>query len=435
MPTARQIIFMLRQKLPGHGIHFLLLKTFAKFRTVMKKIEAVTMTIQGFRFSTVEAAIKKPGRKDLALIVSDVPATAAAVFTTSAVKAAPVLLSAERISGGTAQALLVNSGNANACTGENGMAVARETTGQVAQRLGIDSALVQVCSTGVIGVPMPLDRFTSAIPALVDTLGSSSFADVSAAIMTTDTFAKMESRTVQADGISYTVAGVAKGAGMIMPNMATMLSFIITDAAVEADFLQQVFRRAVDSSFNAITVDGDMSTNDTCLIMANGMAGNSPIAAGSPAATAFSEALSGVLLSLAKQIVKDGEGATKFVEIRVTGAQHDADAKKAAMAIANSSLVKTAFFGQDANWGRIFAAAGYSGALVDQTRLSLSFNDVMMAQNGIFAGGDAEVQGTEVLKLKEFTVTVDLGIGNGASTVYTSDLSHEYVSINADYRT
>jgi len=392
------------------------------------------MNIKGFTFSAVEAAIKKPGRKDLALIVSDVPAVAAAVFTTSAVKAAPVLLSARRIAGGTAQALLVNSGNANACTGDAGMAVARETSRLVAEGLGINADLLQVSSTGVIGVQMPLERFTAAIPALIDGRASGTFDDVARAIMTTDTFPKLESRCCQAGGVSYTVAGVAKGAGMIMPNMATMLSFVITDAAVAPDFLQQTFRTAVNSSFNAITVDGDMSTNDTCLIMANGMAGNQVISAGTDKAQVFETALAEVLLSLAKQIVKDGEGATKFVEIRVTGAMNDADAKRAALAIGNSSLVKTAFFGQDANWGRIFAAVGYSGAEVDQTRLSLSFDDVCMARNGIFAGDDAEALGTAVLRQKEFTVSVDLGIGSGTATIYTSDLTHEYVSINADYR-
>ncbi|MDA8412384.1 MAG: bifunctional glutamate N-acetyltransferase/amino-acid acetyltransferase ArgJ [Desulfobacteraceae bacterium] len=393
------------------------------------------MDIKGFQFSAVEAAIKKPGRKDLALIFSEVPALACAVFTVNAVKAAPVLLSVERIASGSAQALLVNSGNANACTGEMGMVVARETSHLVAEILAIADDAVQVSSTGVIGVQMPVDRINNAVPALVTGLSSGTLDDVAQAIMTTDTFPKMEARSCQAGGISYTVAGIAKGAGMIMPNMATMLSFIICDAAVEPAFLDAAFRKAVDSSFNAITVDGDMSTNDTCLIMANGMAGNAPITAGSPEADGFENLLHDVLLSLAKQIVKDGEGATKFVEVRVTGATNNADAKRAALAIANSSLVKTAFFGQDANWGRIFAAVGYSGAAVDQSRLSLSFNDVCMAREGVFAGGDAEARGTEVLKLKEFTVCVDLGLGNGTATVYTSDLSHEYVSINADYRT
>jgi len=393
------------------------------------------MDIKGFQFSAVEAAIKKPGRKDLALIFSEVPAQACAVFTVNAVKAAPVLLSAERIKSGMAQALLVNSGNANACTGENGMLVAKETSRRVAEGLGIADDAVQVSSTGVIGVQMPSERILAAIPALLDGLSSGTLDDIAQAIMTTDTFPKMEARSGQAGGIGYSIAGIAKGAGMIMPNMATMLSFIISDAAVERAFLETAFRNAVDCSFNAITVDGDMSTNDTCLILANGMAGNPPIMAGSPEAVTFEKVLSDVLLSLAKQIVKDGEGATKFVEIRVTGAENDTDAKRAALSIANSSLVKTAFFGQDANWGRIFAAVGYSGASVDQSRLSLSFDDVCMATSGVFAGGDAEIRGTEVLKKKEFTVTVNLGLGSGAATVYTSDLSHEYITINADYRT
>ncbi len=392
------------------------------------------MNIQGFLFSTVEAAIKKPGRRDLALIYSEVPATAAAVFTTSTVKAAPVLVSCEHIACGTAQALIVNSGNANACTGEPGMIVAKETAHLVAHRLGIDDSAVQVCSTGVIGVPLPLERISSAIPQLVEGLSSGTLDDVAQAIMTTDTFPKMEAVCGTAGGKTYSVAGIAKGAGMIMPNMATMLSFIITDAAVDSDFLQKLFRNAVDCSFNAITVDGDMSTNDTCLIMANGMAQNPLIREGSIEGETFAALVCDVLLSLAKLIVKDGEGATKFVEIRVSGAKDNSDAKRAAMAIANSSLVKTAFFGQDANWGRIFAAVGYSGAEVDQSRLSLRFDDVCMARDGIFAGGDAEALGTEILKQKEFTVSVDLGIGSGTATVYTSDLTHEYVSINADYR-
>ena len=392
------------------------------------------MDIKGFQFSAVEAAIKKPGRKDLALIFSEVPATACAVFTTNAVKAAPVLLSAEHISSGTAQALVVNSGNANACTGQHGMLVARDTAHLVAEKLGISDEAVQVCSTGVIGVQMPMERLRIAIPGLIEGLSSGTLDDVAEAIMTTDTFPKMEARSAQAGGVSYTVAGIAKGAGMIMPNMATMLSFIITDAVVEPAVLEKSFRRAVDTSFNAITVDGDTSTNDTCLIMANGVAENPVISTGSAAAQEFELLLHDVLLSLAKQIVKDGEGATKFVEIRLTGAKTDGDAKRAALAIANSSLVKTAFFGQDANWGRIFAAVGYSGAEVDQSRLSLRFDDVFLARNGVFAGDDAEARGTEVLRKKEFAVTVDLGLGSGCATVYTSDLTHEYVSINADYR-
>lgn len=393
------------------------------------------MALQGFQFSVVEAAIKKPGRKDLALICSESPASAAAVFTTNKVKAAPVLLSAERIASGRCQALVVNSGNANACTGAQGMLDAIETSRLLADTLQIAEELVQVSSTGVIGVSLPMDRIRNAMPSLVSGCGSATLDDLAAAIMTTDTFPKTAMRSASIEGKEYTVAGVAKGAGMIMPNMATMLSFILTDAAVAPSLLGELFRRAVDRSFNAITIDGDTSTNDTCLIMANGAAGTPPITAGTPAAETFAGLLDEVLLELAKQIVKDGEGATKFVEITIKGAVSDADAKQAAMAVANSSLVKTAFFGQDANWGRIFAAVGYSGAEVNPDLLALWFDDVCMARNGVFAGDDAEARGTEVLRNKEFTVTVDLGIGKGAATVYTSDLSHDYVSINADYRT
>lgn len=393
------------------------------------------MSLKGYTFSVVEAAIKKPGRKDLALIYSETPAVAAAVFTTNKVKAAPVLLSAERISSGKAQALVVNSGNANACTGSQGMVDAVETTRLIADGLGIEPELIQVCSTGVIGVPLPMERLTAAIPGLIAGRGRADLDDLAAAIMTTDTFPKTAVRTGSCNGLTYTIAGTAKGAGMIMPNMATMLSFILTDAALDPGMIDSCFRESVDRSFNAVTVDGDTSTNDTCLLMANGAAGTAVIEAGTPEAQQFAALLDEVLLDLAKQIVRDGEGATKFVEVKITGALSDADAKRAAMAVANSCLVKTAFFGQDANWGRIFAAVGYSGAELNQEKLSLWFNDVCMARNGVFAGGDAEAQGTEVLKGKEITVRVDLGIGMGRSTVYTCDLSHEYVSINADYRT
>jgi glutamate N-acetyltransferase/amino-acid N-acetyltransferase len=393
------------------------------------------MSLKGFTFSVVEAAIKKPGRKDLALIYSDTPATAAAVFTTNKVKAAPVLLSAERIAAGCCQALIVNSGNANACTGQQGMLDARETSRLLADGLQIAEELVQVSSTGVIGVPLPMDRVRSAIPSLVAGCGSATLDDLAAAIMTTDTFPKTAVRSGSAGGVSYTVAGTAKGAGMIMPNMATMLSFVMTDAAIGPDLIDTIFRRSVDRSFNAITIDGDTSTNDTCLLMANGAANTPLITGATPEAENFARLLDEVLLDLAKQIVKDGEGATKFVEIRITGACTDTDAKQAALSVANSSLVKTAFFGQDANWGRIFAAVGYSGVEVNPDLLALWFDDVCMAKAGIFNGDDAEQRGTEVLRRKEFVVTVDLGLGDGRATVYTSDLSHEYVSINADYRT
>ncbi len=287
----------------------------------------------------------------------------------------------------------------------------------------------------MIGKQLPMERIRAAIPPLVDAAASRTMEEVARAIMTTDTFPKLETRQGEAGGKSYSIAGVAKGSGMIMPNMATMLSFLVTDAVVDPALLDKVFRRAVDSSFNSITVDGDTSTNDMASIMANGMAGNPPIREGSPEAAAFENLVSGILLCLAKQIVFDGEGATKLVEIHVRGAVTEADAKRAAMAVANSSLVKTAFFGQDANWGRILAAVGYSGAEIDQDRACLSFDDVLMVQDGIFVGGDAEARGTEILKKREFSVTIDLKLGGGNAVVFTSDLSHDYVTINADYRT
>jgi len=394
-----------------------------------------SVKVRGFRFSAVEAAVKKPGRLDLALILSEVPAAVAAVFTTNRVKAAPVLLSMQHAAGGAVRALVVNSGNANACTGAQGMADAAETARLVAVGCGIPENTVLVASTGVIGKQLPMERIRAAIPALVNAAASRSMEEVARAIMTTDTFPKLESRQAEAGGKCYSIAGVAKGSGMIMPNMATMLSFLVTDAAVDRVFLDKAFRRAVDSSFNIITVDGDTSTNDMASIMANGMAGNAPIREGSPEAAVFENLLSGILLSLAKQIVLDGEGATKLVEIHVRGAVNEADAKRAAMAVANSLLVKTAFFGQDANWGRILAAVGYSGAEIDQDRACLSFDDVLMVRDGIFVGGDAEARGTEILKKREFSVTIDLKLGDGNAVVFTSDLSHDYVTINADYRT
>jgi glutamate N-acetyltransferase/amino-acid N-acetyltransferase len=398
-------------------------------------LRKVIMEIKGFKFSAVEAAVKKPGRLDLALIYSEVPATVGAVFTTNKVKAAPVILSMERVRGGSARAIVVNSGNANACTGKQGLADAAETTDLVSQGLDIGFDEVLVASTGVIGQPLPMERLRSAVPGLVTSLSSVALSDVAKAIMTTDTFPKMETRTGEAGGKQYTIAGIAKGAGMIMPNMATMLSFIVTDAAVEPVWLRNIFRKITDSTFNCITVDGDTSTNDTALIMANGMAGNPAITPGTPAAECFEKLLWEVLLALSMQLVRDGEGATKFVEVVVKGAVSPGDAKKAAMAIANSLLVKTAFFGQDANWGRILAAVGYSGAEIDQDRAALMFDNVEMVRNGLFVGGEAEVMGSEVLKKKEFRVTVDLGLGEGEASVFTNDLSYDYVKINADYRT
>lgn len=393
------------------------------------------MEIKGFKFSAVRAAVKKPGRLDVGLIFSETPAVVAALFTTNKVKAAPVLVSMERAREGTAQAVLVNSGNANACTGQQGMDDALELSRLIAEGLGIPDEATLIASTGVIGVPLPMERIRKSIPPLIEGLASGNLADVAQAIITTDTFPKLEMRQGEAAGKPYTIAGIAKGAGMIMPNMATMLAFLVTDAAVEPTWLVKVFREANSVSFNSITIDGDTSTNDTALILANGAAGNTPLMEANQDAARFAELLQEVMTALARQLVKDGEGATKFATITVKGAVSDTDARQAAMAIANSSLVKTAFFGQDANWGRILAAVGYSGAQIDPGKAWLYLDDVAMVKNGIFAGGDAEVLGTAVLRNSEFTVTVDLNLGPGRSTVFTTDLSYDYVKINADYRT
>jgi glutamate N-acetyltransferase/amino-acid N-acetyltransferase len=391
--------------------------------------------VRGFKFAACSAGIKKAGRLDLALIYSEVPARCAGVFTTNKVMAAPLLVSSPRIKQGSCQAILVNSGNANACTGEAGLKDALRCGELAAVSLGIPENLVAVSSTGVIGSPLPMEKFERHIPSLRSRLQAGAATEVAQAIMTTDSFPKISVATGRTDGEDYTLLGVAKGAGMIHPNMATMLAFVLTDARVEPGFLDRALRRAVDQSFNSITVDGDTSTNDTVLVLANGLAGESEIGEGTPEGEAFAGQLHQVLLDLAKMIVRDGEGATKLVEIRVKGAAAPDEAKTAARSIATSTLVKTAFFGEDANWGRIIAAVGYSGAQVDPNRTSIYFNDVPVAQNGLGTGPEFEEEATKVLKKAEFAVTVDLGLGDGEAVYYTSDLTYEYVKINADYRT
>lgn len=391
--------------------------------------------VGGFRFAARSAGIKKSGKPDLALIWSEVPARCAGVFTTNKVVAAPVVVSEERIRSGMCQALLVNSGNANACTGEPGLRDALRCGQLAAQALGVAEELVAVSSTGVIGVPLPMDRFEGHISPLAGELAPGRADAVAQAIMTTDAFPKLASTQGRAGGREYTVLGIAKGAGMIHPNMATMLAFVLTDARVEPVFLQQALRRGVEGSFNSITVDGDTSTNDMVLVLANGCADTPEIGAGTMEGEAFGAHLASVLLALAKMIVRDGEGATKLVEVRVRGAVDAAEARLVARSIATSSLVKTAFFGEDANWGRIIAAAGYSGAEIDPQRVDIFFNDVPVARQGLGTGKEQEEQATAVLKTAEFAVTVDLHLGSGEAVYYTSDLTYDYVRINAAYRT
>lgn len=390
--------------------------------------------LAGYRFAAVASGIKKSNKLDMGLIVSDSPAQCAGVFTRNRVIAAPLLVTRPRIATGQCQAILVNSGNANACTGAEGIAAAEQTVTLTAAALGIDKDLVAVSSTGVIGAPLPLPPFERAIPQLVANLRPDQAEAVARAMMTTDAFTKIASAKEQGDN-PYGILGLAKGAGMIHPDMATMLCFVLTDAWVDSAFLQELLDRAVADSFNSITVDGDTSTNDTVLLLANGAARGQLIRPGSEEAAVFANHLSRVMLDLAKMIVRDGEGATKMVQIKVVGAQDDHAARIAARSIATSSLVKTAFFGEDANWGRIIAAVGYAGIDLDQSRIDICFDGVPIVAAGVAISPDNEAQASKVLKKESFVVTVDLHLGAGEASYYTSDLNYEYIKINADYRT
>jgi glutamate N-acetyltransferase/amino-acid N-acetyltransferase len=395
------------------------------------------LRIGGFKAAAVKSGIRGKDRLDLGLIVSERPAAAAGVFTRNLVKAAPVLLDQERLrAAGRAQAILVNSGIANACTGREGMRLARLTSALVADGLGIGEELVQVASTGVIGEALDLACFQKGMPHVVQSLSGDGFADVALAMMTTDSFPKIATRQAFIDGKPVKLVGLAKGAGMIMPNMATMLSFIMTDAKIEQSLLAVMLKKSVNKSFNAITVDGDTSTNDTVLILANGMADAPPVAAEREGAVPnFQNALDELCLDLALMIVCDGEGATKLVTVKVRGAATKSGAEMAARTVANSNLVKTAFFGEDANWGRIIGALGRSGANFDETKVSIAFDDAVMVKNGLGQGTEAEAAASKVLKQDAFTVHIDLGKGEAEAIVYTCDFSLDYVKINADYRT
>ncbi|MBI5189320.1 MAG: bifunctional glutamate N-acetyltransferase/amino-acid acetyltransferase ArgJ [Nitrospirae bacterium] len=391
-------------------------------------------TVPGFKAGAAMAGIKKSGRLDMALICSDVPATAAGVFTQNAVKAAPVLLDMVVAKKGRARAILANSGNANACTGELGLADALAMADLTGEALGVDTSDVFVASTGVIGNPMPMDRVAGGIAALPGTLRKDGWEDAARAIMTTDTFAKICGVTENIGGKKVTILGIAKGSGMINPNMATMLCFIATDAAIDCPALRAAVKAGADMSFNRITVDGDTSTNDSVIVLANGVAGNAVIKKSSPEYAAFEAALGKVMLRLAKMVAKDGEGATKLVEVRIECAKSAADGLKAARSVANSPLVKTAMFAADANWGRIICAAGYSGARMDPNAVEIWFDKVCMVRGGVGLGPSAEALATAVMKKDEYVLTVKLGAGKASASVYTTDLSYEYVKINAEYR-
>ena len=372
--------------------------------------------------------------KDLALLYSEVPAVAAGVFTTNRVKAAPVLVSMDRVRSGKARAILVNSGCANACTGKRGILDARTLSRSLASSLKIDPKCVLLASTGVIGKPLPLAVMENRIPSLITALSPNGLGDAALAILTTDTVPKAVIARGRINGKEITIAGLAKGAGMLSPRMATLLVFVLTDAALSAPALRKALKDGVQGSFNRITVDGDMSTNDTVLVLANGKAGNREITPATPGFKKFSLLLSDLLFSLAKMTVQDGEGVTKVVKIVVERARTLAEAEKVARAVANSPLVKTAFFGEDANWGRILCAAGYSGAPIDPDRVDISFDDVNIVRRGQGTGLEKEELATPVMKKKEYTVRLNLHRGTQSTFLFTTDFSFDYVKINASYR-
>ncbi len=388
---------------------------------------------EGFLFSVAEAAVKRPGRKDIALIMSEVDAAIAGTFTTNAIKAAPVRLCMRHIRSGRGRAIFVNSGNANACTGAQGLKDAEKIASLISNDLGVKPSLLYVCSTGVIGAPLPMERIIPAIDILLENAGEHSFLDVAKSIMTTDTFPKIASQEVKIGNRTGVIAGICKGAGMIEPHMATMLCFIITDIAVEQKTLRALLKDSVKRSFNRITIDGDMSTNDTVLIMANGMLGNKVIDADSKYARAFKSALDKVTYELARMVVRDGEGATKLIEVTVKGARNEALAEKAAFSVANSNLVKTAIYGNDANWGRIMCALGYSGVRLREEKADIFFNGTQVVKGGLSNNKDKEA--TSALKSKEIAITIDLHLGRSSASVLTCDFTEEYVRINAEYRT
>ena len=402
---------------------------------MLKPITGGITSPKGFLAAGVKAGIKQSGKEDVAVIYSVVPAAAAAVFTTNDMAAAPVILSREHIKGGVLSAIVVNSGCANACTGEQGMADAQEMVKQTAELLSISPQTILVSSTGIIGVTLPMAKVSAGIQQAVSKLSVEGYDSAMQAIMTTDTFAKTIAYEFKLGGMPVRIAGIAKGAGMIHPNMATMLGYITTDANISSPLLKQALYKAVSLTFNMITVDGDTSTNDTVCVLANGQAGNALIDdAADPDYLLFAEALQSVCRYLAQQVVRDGEGATKFLEITVKGALSFEQGKKAAMSIAKSPLVKTAFFGQDPNWGRILCAVGYSGSNVQPARTSLAIGGVTIVEAGLGARYD-EALLRKVMSEKDITVVVDLGLGQEEATVWTCDFSYEYVKINGEYHT
>ena len=392
---------------------------------------------KGFRAAGVAAEVKYKGRNDVALIVADEPCAAAALFTTNKVAAAPVVYDRSVIKGGRIQAILANSGCANACTGEQGLADARLSALVTAGELGIDPHHVLVASTGVIGRRLPMDRLLAGMKLAKKALGRTAAhgLDAEKAIMTTDTRPKQACATTTVGGKKVVVGGMSKGSGMIEPNMATMLGFVTTDAAVSPRMLRRALQLAVGKSFNRLVVDGDESTNDSVFLLASGKAGNREIDKPGKDFDAFLEALESVCVSLARQMATDGEGATKFVTVTVKGAKTERDAERAARAVAKSPLAKTSWFGKDPNWGRVLAAVGYSGAEVSDMQAEVFYDRAWAFRRGQIADEAQLAMLAKVMEKDEFTVTVDLHLGKYESSIYTCDFSLDYVHINADYTT
>jgi len=400
---------------------------------LLSAISGGVATARGFRAAGISAGIKASGKPDLALIVSDTVAQIAAVYTTNKVLAAPVIVSKEHLqrSGGKARAIVVNSGCANSCTGDTGMRDARTMAEETARLVGCPVEQVLVASTGVIGVALPMDKVRSGIPAAFGALGADQGPAAAQAIMTTDLSPKEAAAKITIGGREASIGGMCKGAGMIEPMMATMLGFVTTDVAMPQVLLDRALREAVDQSFNAITVDGDSSTNDCVLLLASGASG---VIVDDSSYAAFVEGLTAVCRQLALAIVRGGEGATKLVQVNVTGAASSAEARKAAKVIANSLLVKTAIHGGDPNWGRLICAAGRAGVTFDASRAGVTMGSIVLFKDGQ-PHDERAPAAAEYLKGAELTIGVDLGAGSASSTVWTCDLSAEYVRINADYRT
>jgi len=368
------------------------------------------------------------------MIFSEVPAVGAGVFTRNAIKSPSVLYDMEVARSKTVRGIVANSGNANTCNGPRGMVDVLATADTAAGLMGVDTSDIFVSSTGVIGLPLPINMVKKGLSALPGALRPDGWEDAARAIMTTDTVPKLSAVKLRLGGKAATVLGIAKGAGMIQPNMATMLCFVATDADISKRMLKAALKAATDVSFNRITVDGDSSTNDSVIVLANGVAGNGRIDKPSVEYYAFLDGLTAVMSGLARMIVKDGEGATKLVEVRVTGAASERDADTAARAISNSPLVKTALYAADPNWGRILCAAGYSGAKLDPDAVSIAFDRTFMVKRGTGLGPDAEAKVEKVMQRDEYVITVDLGAGKSSASILTCDLGHEYVKINAEYR-